>query len=296
MSEIRRPDTDEIDLFTFLKPVGKAIKDLFTGTRNYIRLLYNHFLLLIALILVFAALGFCVRFILPGLYRTEAVLSSHEIPSKLCILMLNNLQEMSATKKNKSVLAKSLNITAEQAATVSTIEAALMKDSFFVNDKDTVRNFFSVTLKCSNPAYIKDIQNGIVYFLESNDFAIKRKEGKQKMMLELKKSLEAKVKGLDSVKKLVNSSIVPRSTGQGIILGEPVNPVSVYEAEVNYYRELIEIERIMAMPENIEVVQPFIATVKPNFPRFNLILLIFAAAGLALAMIVIPLRAKKQTI
>jgi uncharacterized membrane protein YesL len=43
----------------------------------------------------------------------------------------------------------------------------------------------------------------------------------------------------------------------------------------------------------VEVVQPFITTVKPNFPRFNLVMLYFAGTGLLLSMILIPFRKRK---
>jgi hypothetical protein len=293
MSELKKQETEEIDLFTFLKPIGKTIMSFFRGIGIYLGLLYQHLVLLIAFVVVFGIMGFSLRFILPGLYKSEAIFSSHEIPAKLCVLMLNNLQEMSAAKKNKSVLAGNMNISQEQAVTVSSIEAALMKDSFFVNDKDTVRNMFSVIVKSSNPVFLANIQTGIVHFLASNEFARVRTEGKRKMMLELKESLLLKVKGLDSLKQIVNSSIVPRSTGQGIILGEPISPVSVYQTEINFYRELIEIDRILSVPDNVEVVQPFIVTIRPNYPRFNLIMLYFIASGLLLAMIIIPFKRRK---
>ena len=290
MSEIRKPNAEEIDLFTFLKPVTTAITNLFVAISNYIKLVVKHLLFLIAVTVFFSLVGFSTRFILPHQFQMEAVMSSHEIPYKMCVLMLNNLQEISASKDNKAVLTKSLGITEAEAKTIVSIKAGMLKDSFFVNDRDTVHNFFGVTLTCSNAALTEIIQKGIVRFLESNDFALKRKEAKFKMLVDLKQSLQIKVASLDSVKNIINNSITTRSQGKGIILGEPINPVTVYQTEINYFRELIDIERQLSVYDNIEVVQPFIPPIKSNYPKFNLILLYFAASGLFLSLILIPLR------
>jgi hypothetical protein len=288
MSEHTKPNTEEIDLFTFLKPVADTFKKVFSQLGRYLHLLLKNITLLIAITVITSALGFSLRFILPKAYKSEAVFVSHELPAKVCTILLNNLEELMASKKDKPVLAKKLNISDENAAGITKLRASLMKDSFFINDDDTVRNFFSVTLICNNALQTDSIQKGIVQFLENNTYALKRKNTKEKSLLKLKENLRTKINSLDSLKNIVNNSITPRSQGQGIILGEPVDPVSIYQAEIAYYREQLDIDMLLTTLDNIEIIQPFAATIKPNYPRFNLILLYFFLAGIILAMIIIP--------
>ncbi len=293
MSDHTKPNTEEIDLFTFLKPVADILKKVFSQLGRYLRLLLKNITLLIAITALTSALGFSLRFILPKAYKSEAVFISHELPAKVCTILINNLEALMASKKDKPVLAKKLNISNENAAGINRLRASLMKDSFFVNDEDTIRNFFSVTLICNSPLQTDSIQKGIIQFLENNTFALKRKNTKQKSLLALKENLSTKINSLDSLKNIVNNSITPRSQGQGIILGEPVDPVSIYQAEIAYYREQLDIDMLLTTLDNIEIVQPFTATIKPNYPRFNLILFYFFLAGIVLAMIVIPVRKGK---
>jgi hypothetical protein len=293
MSDQQKNNQEEIDLFTFLKPVAVMFGSMFSAIGKYLQLLFSNWLIVAVCIIVSTLAGFSLRFVLPPLYKTEAVFSTYEIPPKLCIILINNLQEVSAAKKNKAALSKAIGITTEQALAVSEIEASLMKDTFFVNNRDTVRNFISVKLVCSNPDFIPAVQNGLLRYLENNEFALKRKEAKRKMLKDLKQNLEQKVASLDSVKKIVNNNIAPRNEGRGIILGEPINPVTVYESEVNYYRELIDIERDLTIENSVEILQPFIATIRPNYPKFNLLMMFFAAGGLLLSMIIIPFRKKR---
>ena len=40
---------------------------------------------------------------------------------------------------------------------------------------------------------------------------------------------------IDSLKQIVNQSIIPRVTGNGIILGEPIDPVSIYRRAMDIF-------------------------------------------------------------
>ena len=86
-----------------------------------------------------------------------------------------------------------------------------------------------------------------------------------------------------SLKQIVNSSIVPRSEGKGIILGEPIDPVSIYQAEMAYYKEQLNIDQALATIDNIEVIQPFLRINHYNYPNYNLYFLYFFLLSLAVA-------------
>lgn len=296
MSEATKPTNEEIDLFTFLQPVTNFFKLIFYSIGRYLQLIYKNISLLLLLTFFTSALGFSLRFILPKAFKTEAVFVSHELPAKLCVILLNNLEELVATKKNKPVLANQLKISTNIALSIVSIKANLMKDSFFVNDQDTIRNFFTVTLVCDDADITEKIQTGIVQYFENNSYAFKRREAKRLRLTALKNNFANKLKSLDSLKVIVNNSIIPRSTGQGIILGEPIDPVSVYQAALNYYREELDIDLNLSILDNIEIIQPFITTIKPNYPNFKLLLLYSFFAGILLSLIIIPIRKNKSTV
>jgi hypothetical protein len=148
-----------------------------------------------------------------------------------------------------------------------------------------MRNFFTIHVIYKDSSISLALQNGIVNYLENNNYALKSREAKRKSLLSLKANLDLKLKSLDSLKQIVNNSIVPRSQGQGIILGEPINPVGVYQAEVAYFKEQLYLEESLVTLDNVEIVQPFITTSKPNYPRFNEILLYFLGGGFLLSLV-----------
>jgi uncharacterized protein involved in exopolysaccharide biosynthesis len=285
MEETNKNRAEEIDLFTFLKPLWDVIVSLFRAIGSFIGLIRANIVYVLLITVAAGVVGFSLRFVLPKAYRSEAVIVTHELPAKLCVILLDNLEELVKNKKNKSVVAKQLGLTDEQAASVVAIRSQLTKDSFFVNDRDTIRNFFTITAVYADSGVTSVLQKGIIDYLENNNYALKRREAKRKSLLSLKANLDVKLKSLDSLKMIVNNSIIPRSQGQGIILGEPVDPVKVYEAEINYFKEQLYLDESLATLDNVEVIQPFITTSKPNHPRFNEILLYFLGGGFLLSLV-----------
>jgi hypothetical protein len=284
MEETKKTGAEEIDLFTFLKPLW----DVFAGIVRMISVLLNlirdNIVYIILLTLAVGVLGFSLRYIIPSAYRSEAIIITHELPAKLCLLVLENIEDLTKNKRNKDVLAKQLGLTNDQAGSVIAIRAKIIKDSFFINNGDTMRNFFTITAIYRDTAVITSLQKGIVDYLENNSYALKRREAKRKSLLSLKANLDLKLKSLDSLKLIVNNSIIPRSQGQGIILGEPIDPVKVYQTEVSYFKDQLNLDEQLATLDNIEVVQPFITTARPNHPRFNELLLYFIFGGFLLSV------------
>ena len=86
---------------------------------------------------------------------------------------------------------------------------------------------------------------------------------------------------------------MPRSQGQGIILGEPINPVNVVQAEVNYLREQLYIEQELSTMDNIEVLQPFFKLNDYNYPDFTRLMLYSFILALFIAGILTPVLSRR---
>ena len=152
---------------------------------------------------------------------------------------------------------------------------------------------FKVTLTLTAVNNLDAIEKGIVNYLEDNEYLRKRKEARIKNMLEQLADLEQKVKSLDSLRRIVNSSVIPRSQGQGIILGEPINPVSIYQAEVAYMRDRLNMQERLSTIEHIEILQPFLRVHEYNNPNYDKYLMYAFAASFLFGLAIIPLIGRK---
>jgi len=290
MSE-QKQNSAEIDLYYFFKPLFTVFKKIGKGLDLAGRKIRRNIFAFAVIVILITAAGFSLRFILAPAYRTEGIFISNILPGKYCSLLLKNLNSLK-DKKNKPVLAHQLKIGNEAAEDIQSISMSSMRDTFLIEKKDSTLSLFKITLVLKTMQNLDTIQSALVNYLENNEYALKRKEAKRKALQAMKANLNSKLESLDSLKKIVNSSIVPRSEGKGIILGEPIDPVSVYQAEINYYREQLSIDQALATIDNIEIIQPFLKINQTNYPRYNWMAGWFFIASLIIASLIVLLFGK----
>lgn len=284
--------TEEIDIIAFLKPIGYAIKSVVFFLVTLVKKWQKNWLVIVLTSILFGSIGFSAVFVLPKQYETSAIIMTHEIPADLCVLELENLNSTIKSEVDFSLISKQLNLSNKHAAAINSISAEKIEDIYFDKAKDSSSQLLSIKLRLTNPNIVDYVQTGIVQFLENNEYSKKRKEAKRSSLNELKINLRRKVESLDSLKSVVNNSIIPRGNGQGIILGEPIDPVSIYQAEVAYFKEQLKINEDLAILDNIEIIQPFIKIQKSNYPNFNLITLYSFLFGLFLSLLFVGFKRK----
>jgi hypothetical protein len=278
----------EIDLLYFLRPIGNLFKKAGSFIAGYFQHLALNKWIVAAILLIATAAGYSLRYILPDAYETEGIFLSHSLPTRFCEEIINNMNKYASGKNKPVLLAKRLDILPQAAASIVSIRLERMADTLFVDKRDTAVSMFRIRLILKDTAIIEDVQKGLVDLLENNEFSLKRKQAHRISLEALKADLGTKLKSLDSVKVLVNNSIVPRATGQGIILGEPINPITVYQAQVSYYRDQLRIGEELATIDNIEVLQPFFKVSTYNYPKFDSLTLQFFLWGLIAALLLTP--------
>jgi hypothetical protein len=288
----QKQNSAEIDLFYFFKPLAVGLKKLGGLLIFAFRKVITNFLAFSIIILLITLAGYSLRYIIKPAYETQGIFVSNTIPGKYCVLLLENLQKLKG-EKNISLLSQKIKISEEAASDIQSMTMTTRRDTFLIDRRDSLITLLKVTLILKSVEHLDSIQWAFVNYLENNEYALKRKEARRKALLSLKETLNNKLESLDSLKKLVNSSIVPRSEGKGIILGEPIDPVSVYQAEVAYYREQLNIDQSLATIDNIEVIQPFLKSNQTNYPRYNRLMTMFFLASLIIAGLVVLIFGKR---
>jgi len=290
MSE-QKQNNAEIDLYYFFKPVGTALKKVGNLLAYAFRKLDANKIGFIIVVLLITLAGYSLRYIIKPSYQTEGIFVSSILPGKYCSILLQNLNKIKG--ENNSILARQLKINNEAAADIQSIGMSNMRDTFLIDRRDSTLSLFKITLTLKSIQHLDTIQWGLVNYLENNDYAIKRKEARRRSLQALKENLDRKLQSLDSLKKIVNSSIIPRSEGRGIILGEPIDPVSVYQAEISYFREQLNIDQALATIDNIEIIQPFLGLDHTNYPRYNRLLMWYFLGSLVVASLIVFLFGRK---
>ncbi len=288
--EERQTTPPEIDLIYFFRPLTRWFRQFIDWIMRMIRLLMANMVLFLSIFILGSLAGYSLRYIIKPAYRTEAYFITRGMPPKFCSLQLEGLNN------NFEAIPRLLQISPEVAGTIKSIRSGPLVDTATGTRRDSIMtpNVLSVQLTLIDIRYIDTIQHALVNYLENNTYMQARKKVRIQSLLQLKESMDKKLQSLDSLKKIVNSSIIPRSGGQGIILGEPVNPVSIYQAETAYYRDKLRIDEDLQLINNIEVIQPFNATDRPNTPNFNALTVKAVLLSLVLAGLITLLFGKKR--
>ncbi len=277
-------NSEEIDLLYFFNPAIRAVK-------TYFKKLQKGIFVFLAIFLVCIAIGYSLRFIFPKYFKTNAIFVSY-LPADFASSMINNLQNLVEDEKNVSVLAEQLQISPAVASTINGVSTQVIDTLSYMNIKDTTASAFRIYLTVSDPNSIPIFQQGLKSFLENNEYSLKRKEAKRKTLEALRNDFMEKIKGLDSLKNILNTTIVPRSNGQGVVFGEPISPIDAYEMMQKFYNDQKEIEEQLALLQNIEVLQPFLKINASNYPDYNKLFFYSILIGLGLALLLTPLVVK----
>lgn len=294
MEQPSKKSPDEIDLLYFFNPLFRGAKRLGAGFSAYLSLLKRNAVVFLLILFTVAGIGFLLRYVLPKYYKSDAVFASYNLPGDYGTLMIKSLQNQIGEAENVPTLAKQMNIPAGDVAAIRSLSAEPADSFITVNGSDTtVASAFRVELTAMNTGSIPKIQEGLFYFLENNEFARRRKEARRRTLESLKANFIQKSRGLDSLNVLLSTAIVPRSSGQGIILGEPISPVDVYELQETYYRQQLKTEEELALLQNVEIIQPFYATNASNYPDFNELFMYSVLIGLGLALLLTPVIGKR---
>ena len=292
MDDKQQNNPAEIDLLYFFRPLGNLFKSIGNGIVLFFKKIQANKILFATAVFVISTGGFSLRYFLKPAYQTEGMFVSSVLPSKYCSLLLSNLKKLQG-EQNAPLLSRQISIPAEACSDILSITMLPMRDTFSLDRRDTALSLFRIRLVLKKMDNLDTIQWGLVNYLENNAYALKRKEARINSLKALKIELNKKIESLDSLKKIINSSIVPRSEGKGIILGEPIDPVSVYQAEMGYYKEKLGIDQSLATIDNIEIIQPFFNVSRYNYPDFNKYFIYSFLAALVAASIIILLFGKK---
>ena len=231
--------------------------------------------------------GTGIYFFIKPVYTTNLTLVSYRLNNDHCAQLINTLEDLADHEENASELGKKLNMTTAEAEQINDIEYHNLNPRTEKLYEDSIESNvpFIVRAEIHDTSILHKLQQGIVNYIENNEFGQKRKKLAMQSLMLLKADVEKNVKQLDSLKKIVDQSIIPRSTGTGIILGEPINPINVYQKAIDIYENELKINEEIALLSNIEVMENFTSFIKPTWPKLWLNLLLGAIGGYLLGLI-----------
>lgn len=279
------------------EPLIAAFISMFRGIGRFFRIIAhvvsNQYIRVLGYTSVFALIGLVFYFFGPKEYDTGLTLYSKIIDNKTSEIAVSKLQTL-VEDESYGNLAEQLQIGYDTAEKITDIVYTNLNGTEISTD-DTVINGqpFTILLTLetnNNPAVY---QQALVAFLSNQNYVVEEYHQRKSILRDQIDNLNTQLLRIDSLQELVANSIAPRSKGQGIVFGEPIDPSKITQQREDLYNQSLYLKKELAVLESYKVVSGIIMSEKPSFPRLRHVAGV-AALGLLLSLILGYGRARKE--
>lgn len=259
----------EIDLLYIFRSIKKGILNLFKSIEELILFSFKNIKTLILFVIIGISFGIGIFLVKKPVFISTLTMSHTRLNNAECYSMINDLTKLRGNE-NDTILSEKLGIDIEMAKQIETISCKALNETLEKNYKDSafVLLPFKIEAKIYDVSILDSLQTGILNFLESNEYATKRKEINKLYLDRFEEKIKGEIIAIDSLKRVVDKSILPRSLGNGIILGESIDPVKVYQEGMNLYKSQLNIYEQKELNDSFEIIIGFSSPT----PSSNLIL------------------------
>lgn len=259
--------SEEIDLLPIFSYIKKRFFMFFQRLGELKSFSIKNIKTLSIFIIIGVGISLAVFSLRKTVYVSDLSMSHKRLNNGQCIDLMNSLSKLVG---KDTILANKLGIDIKLAKQIKSISYLPLNK---IKESDSLLNFsdFKIEVKVYNTTILDSLQKGILNFLESNEYATKRKEINKLYFDKFEEKIKTEIISIDSLKRIVDKSILPRSLGNGIILGESIDPVKVYQEGMNLYKSQLNINEQRELNNSFEVIIGF----SPAIPSSSLFLNIF---------------------
>lgn len=263
-------------------PFASEEIDLLEVLRKLIRL-YKKWKWFAAIILITGiALSSLFYFTSSKTYITRMYVASNLLKGPSFIVLLDDLQKH-IKDKNYEEVCRYLNVDMEMAKKIGRVEVFSAKnfaekefsDVITQSDNDTEKelnnNEFVIQAFVSDNTIAKDLEKGVIFYLENNQFTKMKSKQRKDGLKMVKKRIHSELSELDSLRYALNDMYTAKgkSGGSSIIMNDPS---AIYNNILNLFRTEIATNDDINTPDVI-VIQGFVTYKKHYSPRLGMCLI-----------------------
>lgn len=244
---------EEIDLIYVLR----SIKN---GVSNFFSWIINTTLKKILFVIVFAGIGTGIGFLTftykKPMYVSDLTINHTRFDNDQCYELINNLTKLNGKEKQ---LSKVLKMDEKMLLEVKSIsyEPLNARVTKIYNDSADVMLPFKVFVEVYDPVVLDSLQSSIMYYLESNEYGVKRKELQKDYLTKYSEKIKNELKSVDTLKHLVNESIIHKNMGNGVVIDEPIDPVRISQRNIELCNAELKIEELKELNNSFELIVGF---------------------------------------
>jgi len=260
--------TDEIDLLGLLAKGVLIVK--------------SNFVFIIASFLICTALGLVYYQFSPKIYESKMLISSDILTESYSKSLTDNLSKL-IKEKNFQSLSEKLSVPADQAPNIEGIEikSAIEKA---VDLAENLKNYLVVEVRTKDNTIWPQLQNGIIGYLQNNEFVKIRVEHRKKYYNQTIEKINLELADLEILKKKIADGYLAQSSKESLVLFDPTT-VNSKILELN--KEKINLQNSLETVNSVQVVEGFTVFKKPASPKLSISLISGSSFGLVVVCLFI---------
>lgn len=231
----------------------------------------GNFWLIVLSFLVGTALGLAYYFSSSKVYESKMVVSSAILTSSFTEALVDKINRH-RREQNSNAIKDLLNCDIETAKNLVYIEIDKMSQVDDLKEADK----FIVTAQVLNQDVLPDLQKGLVFYLENNEYVKVRVEQNKKYLRQMVSKLDAEIKDMEGFKQKLTSGAF-FETARGNVM---FDPTTVNSKILDLTKERINLQHTLELSNSVQVIEGFTRFERPSSPKLMVSLISGSFVGL----------------
>ena len=270
---------DEFDIEILAQKTYSVFRKIAHKILFPVRLLFMKPLRLFSFVVAGIIVAVIFRYTLKPVYQSDFIVRP---ANKSDLYFMNLLLDLGNLINDKDYVSVSqqLKLDENTCSNISKIGLQLIRKSKSTDSADAV----IIYILTKDNTLFDTIQSTLLNYLETSVYYNKVRELRKRDIEEMRIKLAKDMTEIDSLKKSLVQNMQPRNAG-GFVYGEPINPVSVYEEDLNLFKQQMSLKWQTSFVSNFELIKKCVPSEKPYSPRLSFLLPLCIAIALLLCLI-----------
>jgi len=213
-------------------------------------------------------------------YESDMIIQSSILTEAYSNTLTETLERL-IKEGNTALLSEKLSLSIDQSSFISSIQVESISETGATEDA-TKNRIFKIHVETTSNAILKDLQFGLISFLENNEYVKKRVNLSKNRLEKLISKVGQEIKEIDSLKTQINQNLLSQKSGSNNLV--ILDPTTVYSEALTLYKDEIGYQNSLELSNSIQLIEGFVAFKKPASPKLSISIVIGLFLGFLVAV------------
>jgi len=257
-------DNNEIDLLQFLVKILKTFR--------------ANLLLVIVCFIIGCLLGIAHFSTARKVYESKMIISSSILTGEYSKVLFESVNKH-LSEGNYEMLSKQFNVPEKVMRSLGSVESASLSETNDIKMKDRLL----ITAELYDYDDLVPLQQGLIYYLENNEFAKVRVEQAKNFFKQMIASVDLEIKDMEQLKARIANGEFFQATKGNVMF----DPTTVNSKIIDLTERKIDYENKLQLSNSVQVIEGFTRFQRRTLPRLSYSVGTGAIAGFLIATVII---------